>query len=293
MSASSSRKGIILAGGHGTRLHPVTAVISKQLLPVYDKPMIFYPLSTLMLAGVRDFLIITLPRDAGLFQDLLGDGAPWGLNIEYAVQPVPDGLASAFVIGREFVGNSSCALALGDNIFYGSSLSHTLQQVSMEQDGATIFAYPVADPERYGIVEFDGDRPVSIIEKPLEARSPWAVTGLYFYDNSVVDIAASLKPSQRGELEITDVNQVYLDRDQLRVVKFSRGVAWLDTGTHQSLMEAAQFVHTVEKRQGLQIACLEEIAYLMGYISAEDVERLAAATGNQQSAHYLRRIVNG
>ena len=269
-------KGILLAGGAGTRLHPLTLVVSKQLLPIYNKPMVYYPLSTLMLAGIRHILLISTPADIDGFRRLLGDGGHIGLQIEYAVQPRPEGLAQSFVIGRDFIGASPVALALGDNIFYGEGLSGVLQSASARTSGATVFAYTVKDPERYGVVEFGRDgRALRIVEKPKVAPSQWAVTGLYFYDNQVVDIAASLKPSARGELEITDVNQAYLDRGQLHVERFGRGIAWLDTGTYEALLHAANFVQSIEERQGLMMACLEEIAFRMGYITADDVRRLA------------------
>lgn len=285
-------KGIVLAGGSGTRLYPLTQVVSKQLMPVYDKPMVYYPLSTLLLAGIRDILVITTPQDALLFQKLLRDGSQWGVSISYAVQPRPDGLAQAFVIGREFIGTDGCALILGDNIFYGHDLAKSTQQAAAQPDGATIFAYYVRDPERYGVVEFGADgRAISVEEKPVKPKSNFAVTGLYFYDNEVVDIAAQLRPSARGELEITDVNRVYLERQQLRVQTFSRGYAWLDTGTHESLLQASAFVQTVEERQGLKIACVEEIAYRMGYIDAEQVLRLAQPLQKNHYGEYLIQLI--
>ncbi len=269
-------KGILLAGGAGTRLHPLTLVVSKQLLPIYNKPMVYYPLSTLMLAGIRKILIISTPSDLDLFRRLLGDGSHLGLDLEYAAQARPEGLAQSFVIGREFIGSDSVALALGDNIFYGHGLTDVLRSASVRETGGTVFAYTVKDPQRYGVVEFGDDgRAVSIVEKPRKPKSQWAVTGLYFYDNQVVDIAGSLKPSGRGELEITDVNRAYLERGALHVERLGRGIAWLDTGTYEALLHAANFVQSIEERQGLMMACLEEIAFRLGYISADDVRRLA------------------
>jgi glucose-1-phosphate thymidylyltransferase len=286
-------KGIILAGGAGTRLHPATAVTSKQLIPVYDKPMIYHPLTTLMLAGIRDILVITTPRDQGAFSSLLKDGSQWGLNIGYAVQPEPNGIAQAFLIGRDFVGGGACALVLGDNIFYGEGFGAVLRKAAKQQHGATVFGYWVADPERYGVLDLNLDKSVrAIIEKPNPAPSNWAVTGLYFYDRNVCDIAATLKPSARGELEITDLNNVYLQRGQLNVELFGRGFAWLDTGTPDSLLEASNFIATVEKRQGLKIAAPEEIAWRQGYISAAQVEAIAAAYGKNGYGQYLRRILS-
>lgn len=291
-SPNNSCKGIILAGGSGTRLYPVTQPISKQLLPIYDKPMIYYPLTTLMLAGIRDVLVISTPQDTPRFEQLLGDGAQWGMNFSYAVQPSPDGLAQAFIIGESFIGKDACSLVLGDNIFYGSNFEKILAAAVAKPEGGTVFAYHVQDPERYGVVEFGaGRRAISLEEKPAQAKSNYAVTGLYFYDNEVVEIAKSIKPSARGELEITAINQTYLNNGKLDVQIMGRGYAWLDTGTHDSLLEAALFIQTLEKRQGLKIACPEEIAYRRGYITAEQMERLAKPLTKSSYGQYLLGIL--
>ena len=292
LDPSSPRKGIILAGGAGTRLYPVTHTVSKQLLPVYDKPMIYYPLTTLMLAGIRDILVISTPQDTQRFAQLLGDGKQWGINLEYKVQPSPDGLAQAFIIGREFIGKSAATLILGDNIFYGASLSTLLADASARTAGATIFAYAVSDPERYGVAELDATgRVLSLEEKPKQPRSRYAVTGLYFYDNDVIDVAAHIQPSHRGELEITDVNRAYLQRGDLNAKVMGRGMAWLDTGTHESLLEASLFIQTIEKRQGMKIACPEEIAFRLGNISASDVERIAHPLRSTAYGQYLLNLL--
>jgi len=285
-------KGIVLAGGSGTRLYPVTQAVSKQLLPIYDKPMIYYPLSTLMLAGMRDILLISTPHDLPLFEHSLGDGSQWGINLRYAVQPSPDGLAQAFLIGREFLDGGPASLILGDNIFYSNGLSEMMMDAARPREGATVFGYWVADPERYGVIEWDkSGEVVSIEEKPVKARSNYAVVGLYFYDSQITEVAAAVRPSKRGELEITEVNNIYLQQGQLRAKRLGRGLAWLDTGTHESLLEASNFIQTIEKRQGLKVACLEEIAFQLGYIDAEGVLRQAARLAKTEYGAYLKRLV--
>ncbi len=285
-------KGIVLAGGSGTRLYPVTHALSKQLLPVYDKPMVYYPLSVLMLAKIKDILIITTPEDVGRFEQLLGDGSQWGIRLQYAVQPKPEGLAQAFLIGKEFLAGEGCCLVLGDNIFFGHDLPRILERAATREAGASVFAYQVSDPERYGVVEFNSEgQVVSVEEKPTKPRSNYAITGIYFYDRQIVEIAEQIKPSQRGELEITDVNRMYMERGALKVELLSRGFAWFDTGTHDSLLEAANFIHTIEHRQGLKIACPEEIAYRQGWITAQQLEAMAARIGKSSYAVYLKRLL--
>ncbi|QWD96844.1 glucose-1-phosphate thymidylyltransferase RfbA [Polynucleobacter sp. MG-6-Vaara-E2] len=292
-SIKKDRKGVILAGGSGTRLYPVTQAVSKQLMPVYDKPMVYYPLTTLMLAGIRDILLISTPQDTPRFTELIGDGSQWGLNIQYCVQPSPDGLAQAFTLGKNFINNHPSALVLGHNIFYGDHLKGNLERADAQVNGATVFAYHVTDPERYGVVEFDkSHKAISIEEKPAQPRSNYAVTGLYFYDNQVCDIASSIKPSARGEFEITDVNRIYLENDQLSVEIMGRGFAWLDTGTHDSLLDAAGFIATLQKRQGLMVSCPEEIAYRQGWINAEVVQKVASELSKNSYGQYLTKILN-
>jgi glucose-1-phosphate thymidylyltransferase len=286
-------KGIILAGGSGTRLYPLTQVVSKQLMPLYDKPMIYYPLSTLMLADIRDIFVITTPQDQPLFQELLRDGSQWGVNISYGVQPTPDGLAQAFIIGKDFIGSHGCSLILGDNVFYGNELPELMRKAQRRETGATVFGYWVKDPQNYGVAEFDSDNKVaSVEEKPLKPKSSYAITGLYFYDNQVVDIASSIKPSARGELEITDVNRVYLEQSQLSVEQMSRGFAWLDTGSHESLLDASNFIETIQRRQGLMVCCPEEIAYSKNWITAEDLEKRALPLKKNGYGQYLMRLIS-
>ena len=294
MSVEGPMKGIVLAGGSGTRLHPLTRAVCKQLLPIYDKPMVYYPISTLMLAGIREILIISTPKDVPLFKDLLGDGSDWGVRFEYAVQETPRGLADAFIVGEDFVGEDRCALVLGDNLYFGHGLSEALAKAAATGSGATVFAYHVTDPQRYGVIDFDAEgRAVSLEEKPEKPRSNWAVTGLYFYDNKVVEMARALAPSHRGELEITDINRLYMDQDQLSVVKLGRGYAWLDTGTHDSLVEATEFIRAIEKRQGQKIGCPEEVAFSKGWISAEQLAVMGAAMGKTEYGQYLTALAGG